>query len=176
MRVWIPLLLLVLPAGPAPVERGSPVLVRQLVSAMGARQLDAIAIPDRTEPGRFLAALIFPDVQLLVVSARAPSADAVAKQIAERRFRDAYRDLHRGPDEGRVFIHDMGCDGIQEEGDDADIFYEGSDGRTIFDGNWTAQSLTKEQYLAKQEETDKRYSRALALLLDGVRRIPIEGR
>ena len=176
MRVWIPLLLLALPALPAPVERGSPALVRQLVSAMGARQLDAIAVPDREEPGRFLAALIFPDVQLLVVSARAASADVVAKHIAERRFRDAYLDLHRGPAAGSVFIHDMGCDGIQEEGDDADIFYEGPKDRTIFDGNWTAQAITKAEYLAKQEEADKRYSRALTLLLDGVRRIPIDRR
>lgn len=175
MRVWIPLLLMALAGAPVP-EKGSPALVGQLVTAMSARQLDAIAVPDRYEPGRFIAALVFPDVQMLVISARAGSADALLKQIAERRYRDAYRDLHLGVAEGRVFIHDMGCNGIQEDGDDADIFYEGADRRTIFDGNWTAQALTEDQYLAKQTEADDRYSRALALLLDGVRRIPLDRR
>jgi hypothetical protein len=171
MRIVTLVLLLSATAAALP-ERGSPALVKQLVSTMEARHLDAIAVPDRNEAGRFIAALVFPDVQILVVSGRASSPEALLKQIADRRFRDAYLDLNRGSSEGRVFIHDMGANGLQDDGDDFDIYYEG-ESRTIFDGNWAAQSLTQADYVKKGEEADLRYSRALALLLDGVRRIPI---
>lgn len=157
-------------------ERGSPQLVKQFVAAMSARQLDAIAVPDRNEPGRFIAALVFPDVQMLVVSSRHESADALARQIASKRYRDVYLALHNGAPEGRLFFQDMGCDGVQDEAPDADIFYEGASGRTIFDGNWQTQKLTPAAYAKKQEEADEYYSRALAQLLDAVRRIPVDAR
>jgi hypothetical protein len=176
MRVLSALLLLAASAGAAPVEKGSPALVRQLVSAMAARQMDVIAVPDRAEPGRFIAAIVFPDVQLLVVSSRHESADAIMKQIASGQFRDVYIALNNGPAEGRILIHDMGCDGVREDGGEADIFYEGPEGRTVFDGNWAAQSLTEAAYLKKQDQADDRYSRALAVLLDAVRRIPADRR
>lgn len=153
-------------------ERGSPALVRQLVSVMAARNLDAIAVADRSEPGRFLAALVFPEVQMLVVSARTESPAQVNSLIAAGKFRDVYVMLQAGPDDGRFFLHDMGCDGVQEEPKDSDIVYEGAKGRTILDGNWAAQSLTAEEYGKKIEEADERYSRALAVLLDAARRIP----
>ena len=169
MRV---LILLLLVAGTA-AERGSPALVKQLASSMAARQLEAIAVPDRYEPGRYVAALVFPDVQMLVISGRVESSAVLVGHIEAKRFREAYLELHRAAAEDRIFIHDMGCDGLQEQVADSDIFYEGASGRTIFDGNWNAQSLTEEAYWRKQEQADEKYSRALALLLDGVRRIPI---
>jgi len=157
-------------------ERSSPPLVKQFVAAMAARQLDVIAVPDRNEPGRFIAALVFPDVQMLVISSRHASADALLKQIAAKRYRDVYLALHNGVPEGRLFFQDMGCDGVQDEAPDADIFYEGAAGRTIFDGNWQTQQLTPAAYAKKQEEADEYYSRALAQLLDAVRRIPVDAR
>jgi hypothetical protein len=176
MRVLVLLLLVGVAAGGAPVERGYPALVKQLVSSMAARGLDAIAVPERYEPGRYIAALVFPDVQVLVVSGKVDAAAAIAGHIDAKRFRDAYMEVHRASAEGRIFIHDMGCDGLQEQVADSDIYYEGANGRTIFDGNWSAQSLSEAAYWRKQEEADDKYSRALALLLDGVRRIPIERR
>ena len=176
MRVLVLLLLVGVTAGAAPAERGSPALVKQLASSMAVRQLDAIAVADRNEPGRFIAALVFPDVQALVISGKVDSPAMIVKFIETKRFRDAYMELHRAAAEGRIFIHDMGCDGLQEQVADSDIYYEGANGRTIFDGNWSAQSLSEGAYWRKQEEADDKYSRALALLLDGVRRIPIEPR
>lgn len=174
MRVLMCLILLAaLPAAES-AERGSPALVRQLVSAMGARNLDAIAVADRTEPGRFLAALVFPDVQMLVVSSRHDSAAQINGMIAAGKYRDVYIMLQAGVPEGRFFFHDMGCDGVQEEPKDSDIYYEGATRRTILDGNWVAQAITADEYTKKIEEADERYSRALAVLLDAVRRIPAD--
>ena len=157
-------------------ERGSPPLVKQFVAAMSARQLDAIAVPDLNEPGRFIAALVFPDVQMLVVSSRHASPEVLQRLIANTRYRDVYLPLNDGASEGRLFFQDMGCDGVQDEASDTDVFYEGVSGRTIFDGQWRAQSLTAAAYAKKQEEADLYYSRALAQLLHAVRQIPVDAR
>lgn len=172
MRVLICLTLLAAMPVVDAAERGSPALVRQLVGVMAARNLDAIAAADRSEPGRFVAALVFPEVQMLVVNARAASPAEIDRLIAAGKFRDVYIMLQAGSGEGRFFFHDMGCDGVQEEPSDSDILYEGASGRTILDGNWAAQSLTAEEYGKKIEDADERYSRALAVLLDAARRIP----
>ena len=174
MRVLICFILLAAMPAVDAAERGSPALVRQLVSAMGARNLDAIAVADRTEPGRYLAALVFPDVQMLVVSSRHESTAQINALIAAGKYRDVYIMLQGGVPEGRLFFHDMGCDGVQEEPTDSDIYYEGASGRTILDGNWAAQSITAAEYTKKIEEADERYTRALAVLLDAVRRIPTD--
>lgn len=178
MRVLIALL--VAAAGVTVIaaeERGSPPLVKQFVAAMSARQLDAIAVPDLNEPGRFIAALVFPDVQMLVVSSRHQSADLLKRLIANKRYRDVYLALNDGTSESRLFFQDMGCDGVQDEASDTtDVFYEGVSGRTIFDGQWRAQSLTAAAYAKKQEEADLYYSRALAQLLHAVRQIPVDAR
>jgi hypothetical protein len=58
-------------AGASPAgaqERQSPALVGNLASLMAARQLDAVAAQDPESPDRFVAALLMPDVQLLIVS------------------------------------------------------------------------------------------------------------
>jgi len=157
-------------------ERSSPQLVKQFVAAMSARQLDAIAVAHRSEPGRFIAALVFPDVQTLVVSARHESTTALTTLIAQKRYRDVYLALHNGAPDGRLFFQDMGGDGVQDDSPDADIFYEGASGRTIFDGSWGIQKLTPAAYQKKQQEADAYYSRALVLLLDAVRRIPLDAR
>lgn len=174
MRVTILGLLLTLaaPALHAGSERTSPPLVRDLVAAMTARQIDAIAAPDPSEPGRFVAALVFPGVQLLLVSSRHQAAAALADQITKRQFRDVYVALQHGIADGRIFIHDMGCDGVRDDAEDVDVLYEGAGGRTIFDGGWEAQQLTEAAYVEKHQKADEHYARALNVLLEAVRRLP----
>lgn len=148
-------------------------LAKQLVSAMTARQLDAIAAPDPDEPGRFIAALAFPEVQLLVVSSRTRAADYVTLQISKKQFREVYVLLQEGTAASRLMMHDMGCDGLVAGGDNLDIFYEGLTDKTLFDGKWEAQALTEAAYLAKQKDADEKYSRLLTVLLDAVKKLPV---
>lgn len=155
----------------AQTETKSAQLTKQLVSAMVARQLDAIAVADPEEPGRFVAALVYPDVQLLAVSARHKAADYLALQISKKQFQEVYILLQQGT--GRLMMHDMGSDGIIPSADNVDTFYEGATGKTLLDGKWEAQSLTAEAYLTRQKEVDEKYSRMLTLLLDAVKKIPV---
>ena len=158
----------------AQTETKSAQLVKQLVSAMAARQLDAIAAPDPDEPGRFIAALAFPDVQLLAVSARHRAADYINLQIGKKQFREVYVMLQDGTASTRLVMHDMGCDGIVPGG--VDIFYEGANEKMMFDGKWLEQSLTEAAYLEKQKGADEKYSRMLTILLDAVKKIPVPTR
>jgi hypothetical protein len=148
-------------------------LAKQLVSAMASRHLDAIAAADPAEPGRFIAALAFPDVQLLVVSSRHPSVDYLKQQIAKRLFRDVYGILHEGPDADRTFFLDMGCDGIQTGGENVDVLYQGRSQQTRFDGKWEAQSLSEAEYTLRLTQAEGQYERTLTVLLDAVKRLPV---
>lgn len=149
----------------------SPTLVKQLVTAMAARQLDTFVASDPAEPGRLLGALIVGD-QLMVVNTRHKSADYLTEQIAKKQFREVYLSLQDGIAEGRVFFHDMGCDGLGSK-DNLDIFYEGANGRTMLDGNWMAQGLTEIQYAEKQRVAEEKYVAALTVLLDAVKKLPV---
>ena len=163
------------PGGPvvaaAPAERPqSSILVKQLVTAMSALKLDAIAAKDPEDPGRFVAALVFPGVQLLVISTRHQSLDYVTLQLGKREFRSLYEELQRGVPESRLFFHDMGCDGFVRN-DSVDIFYEGPTEQTMLDGDWAAQSLTETAYDAKRKAAEAKYAHALSVLLDAAKKM-----
>ena len=149
----------------------SPDLVKQLVALMAARNVDTIATMDPEDSGRFVAALAFPDVQLLVVSAKHRSADYLKQQIAKQQFRDVYVALQDRLASERLFFHDMGCDGFRTEGETVDVLYEDNDRKTMFDGNWDAQSLPEADYLAKRKEAEQKYVRALTVLIDAAKRL-----
>ena len=148
----------------------SPVVVKQLVAAMAARQIDTIAAVDPEEPGRLLGALVVGD-QLMVMSTRHKAAEYLELQIGKRQFREVYMSLQDGIAEGRLFFHDLGCDGFGTG--DLDIFYEGAKGRTLLDGNWMAQGLTEVEYTEKRRAAEEKYVRALSTLLEAVKKLPI---
>lgn len=157
-------------AVPSAGEPGSATLVKQLVTAMSAMKLEAIAAKDPTDPTRIIAALAFPGVQLLVMSSQHPSADYLNVQIGRKAFMGVYEALQHGVPESRLFFHDIGCDGFVP-GDYVDIFYEGPNQRTMFNGNWEAQSLTAAAYAEKQKAAEAQYARALTVLLDAVKKM-----
>ena len=155
----------------AQAESRSAQLAKQLVSAMAVRQLDAIAAADPDEPGRFVAALVFPEVQLLAVSSRHRATDYIAQQISKKNFREVYVLLQDRTAANRLVVHDMGCDGLAM-GESVDVFYEGTTD-TRFDGKWQAQSITEAEYRAREKAADEKYSRVLSLLLDAVTKLPV---
>lgn len=161
-----------LAAVPAPVDapRTSADLARELVSVLTTLKLDAIAAPDPADPGRVVAALSFPGVQLLVMSARHKSFDYLSAKIAKRQFHDVYEALQTGVPETTLFFHDIGCDGFTP-GENVDIFYEGPTARTMFDGNWDAQGLTEAEYAEKLKQAEQKYAHALTVLIEAAKKI-----
>ena len=156
-------------AAPAEIPQSS-ILVKRLVTAMSAVKLEAIAAKDPADPGRFVAALVFPGVQVLVISSHHKSVDYVTMQLGKREFREVYDALQQGVPESQLLFHDMGCDGFVRN-DSIDIVYEGPTAQTLLDGDWAAQSLTETAYDAKRKAAEAQYAHALNVLLDAVKRI-----
>jgi hypothetical protein len=153
-----------------PDEPGSATLAKQLVKLMADRQLSAYAVEDPAEPGRFTAVLAYPDVQVLVVAGRSTSADYLRTQMKAGKYMDVYSGLNASAvAETKLFIHDMGCDGISRGGESVDVMYERGTERILFDGNGRASGLAKAAYEAKAATANQQYGRLLQALLDGLR-------
>jgi hypothetical protein len=146
-------------SGAAAPEGGSPAAAKDLVQTLSSRQLTAIAAKDPDNPGRYIAALSIPDVQLLVVAASYPQPAALDDAIARKDYQTVYSAL-QGPTnrDGKVFFQDMAADGLHPDGDGTtDVMYEQGTDQTLFNGNKKA----KEKF-AKAEAT---YDRLLTVLL-----------
>ena len=153
----------------------SPEAVRGLVRALDDAGLETIAAGDPAEPGTFVAAMYIRGGQMLLVSSRHPSADAVAQRIAARQYRDVYLDLQGTPTpQHKFFVQDSGADGMSNalEGSGVDVLYEDGVTQTLFNGKPKPQNLTAAQYAARLAAADARYARLLAVLTVALREQP----
>jgi hypothetical protein len=154
-------------------EAQSPRLVQELAQLLQQRGLDSIAAPHPDEPDRFVAALHFPETQMLAISARCPSPEYLREQIAKGEYREAYMLLNSiSSQEGRFFVQDLAADGlhVHRSKDDAlDLVYESVVNRTSFDGDWKAQGLTEAEYKVKFKAADEQYTKMLSALISGLR-------
>ena len=94
-------------------ESKSAAAAKELVQALDASKLEAIAAPDPSDPGTFVAALYFPGSQILVVSAKYSAPPLLNAKLASKDFRDIYIDLNSASVAGtKVFVIDQGVDGL----------------------------------------------------------------
>ena len=155
--------------GAGTTSTSAPV-AEKLVAEMTAHRLDAIAAADPGEPGRYVAALLIPGGQLLVVSALTPSGGVLAQRIAAAAYRDAYLDLQGTPTPvGKFFVQDTGADGIRDGRDGVvDVVYEDGTRQTLFDRG-LAKQLAGAAYDKALAAADHRYAEALLTLVDAAK-------
>jgi hypothetical protein len=177
MRVCLALSLLVgvlvvnAESTPRAAPPASAEVARELVAALSANGLDAIAARDPDAPDRVIAALAFPGSQLLVVAAPYPDAAAIDAWLANRMYREVYSALQQPfVSDGKVFFQDLGCDGLQEGAGGVDVMYENGKTQTIFDGDWKKQKLSQTAYEQRARRADERYTQLLKTLLDAARK------
>lgn len=141
---------------------------QELSTLLMQSKLDSIATRDPEESDRFIAALFFPDSQLLVVAARYTAPPLLDEKLATRQYRDIYAELHLASiPESKLFFQDLRADGLQAEGDQAvDVMYEGGVTQTIFDG----RKLTEKVYAEKFMKADAEYKRLLTLLIEELKK------
>lgn len=154
--------------GAAPRSAG---LASQLTAALQDLKLQAIAARDPEDPERFVAALFYPNAQLLVISARSTSPSLLESRLAYKQYQEIYADLQGAPVKGTsLFFQDMKADGLCAGPDQAtDIFYS-ADGKTIvLDGDGKKRGLSSQEYERQFTDADAQYSRLLSLLLAQVR-------
>lgn len=162
-------LALLFTAAAVPVPAQSPAsaqLAKQLVTTLAGR--DAIAARDPQAPDRAIAALVFPDSQLLVISAPYADAAGLDALLSHKMYREVYSALQQPSfNQGKVFFQDLGADGLQPES--VDIMYEDGKTQTIFDGNWKKQKLSEAEYQKRVKSAEERYARMLTALIDRAR-------
>jgi len=157
----------------APPERAlrSGPLAKQLGAALQERGLDAVAARDPSESDRFVAALFYPNAQLLVISARYASPPLLEDRLSQKKYREIYLDLGGAAiPNSSVLVHDMSADGLCDSRDKrADILYEGSV-TSMLDADWKSHSRSEHEYMQRLFDIDERYSRMLELLLAELKR------
>lgn len=141
-------------------------LARQLAAALDATKLDSIAAKDPEGADVFVAALYFPNMQLLVVSGRYSVPQLLTTRLARKEYRDVYLDLN-GAATAKTFIEDPGADGLKAKRESNQPFdqAEMAGKRTMFDGDWKAQKVSEQDYAKAFSAADDRYAQILAALL-----------
>ena len=147
-------------------------LARELTGLMVDQKLSAVAIKDPDTPDRFVAALVFPDVQLLVVSARYPVPSILEDELTRRQYQDIYAALQQTPlQESKIYFQDLKADGLHAKSDTSvDAVVEGRTDETVFDGHAGKRKLSEAAYLEKFAASDALYARLLTLLVDSMKR------
>jgi hypothetical protein len=142
-------------------------LAKELSGVLLEKKLDAIAAVDPEDGERFVAALFFGNAQLLVVSARYPAPALLTEQLTRKAYGEVYGALHGASvRETRLFIQDMGADGIDSgPGESVDVVYEQDVKQTLFDGHPEKRHMSKAAYAEKFQHTDDEYSRLLKVLI-----------
>lgn len=146
-------------------QSGSADAVKQLSDAMAQKKLTAIAARHPSEPDRYVAAMLFPGVQLLVISARSSAPAYVDAKIAAGAYSDVYAALQQGIDESKLFIQDMGADGLRgTRGGTADIVYRKGREQTVLNGDHRAAKMSEDDYRKLAADTERQYAELLRLL------------
>jgi hypothetical protein len=142
-------------------------LAKQLVAALEAGKLDSIAAKDPSNADVYVGALYIPGSQLLVVANKYPVPAALDARLTKKEYRDLYIDLNSSAPASRVFIEDLGADGVKIKRDENQPFdsVEINGARTMFDGDWKKQKLSEDDYNKAFAAADERYVQILTALL-----------
>ena len=170
LEVFCISMLLVAPLSAQSAQSGP--LARELTGMMVDQKLGAVAIKDPDTPDRFVAALVFPDVQLLVVSARYPVPSILEDELMKRQYQEVYAALQQTPlQESKIYFQDLKADGLHAKSDaSVDALVEGRTEETVFDGHAGKRKLNEAAYQEKFAASDALYARLLTLLVDSMKR------
>jgi hypothetical protein len=154
--------LLLTPVAVFAQESKSAALAAELATLLDQMKLDSVA---GKYADQVIGALYIPGTQLMVVSAKTSAHfDPLLKQKA---YRDVYVDLNGIPDATKVFITDLGANGLRFKRE-SDQPYDTVDfgGKTInFDGDWGKAKISEQEYTKSWQSYDDRYSQILQALI-----------
>lgn len=143
-------------------ESKSAALAVELTSLLDQLKLDSVA---GQYGDQVVGALYIPGTQLLVVGAKSSSRyDGMVKQKA---YRDVYLDLNGIPDTTRLFVSDLGANGLRFKRENNQP-YDSVDigGKTIaFDGEWSKAKISEQEYTKTWQAYDDRYAQMLQALI-----------
>lgn len=150
---------------------GTSVAVKELATLLASQGAAGaprfIAAEDPKDPSRFVAAMLLPDLQLMLVSATYKAPVLLRERVLTKKYQEAYQDLQAAsvPD-GKVVIEDLLANGLavkpaKNQGPDVATMA----GRTVtFDGQWRKAKVPEADYTAAFANAEQEYARLLGLL------------
>jgi hypothetical protein len=160
------LLLASLPSIAAAQVSKSAAVAKELVQVMEAKKLDSIAAKGTGE-GHYIAALYFPNVQLLVISGNYSAPALMEPRLAAKQYRDTYMELSGtvSPD-SKIFVQDMGEPGLTSKKQDNMYDTWTRAGKPVmFDGENDKQKISDAEYAKAFAAADEEYAKLLGALL-----------
>jgi hypothetical protein len=103
-------------------ESKSAPLAKQLAAALEADKIDSVAAKDPNNAGVYFGALNLPGFQLLVVADKYSVPAALDGRLARKEYRDLYIDLNSSAPTAKIFIEDLGANGLKAKRDDNEPF------------------------------------------------------
>jgi hypothetical protein len=164
---------------PKPASKSAP-HAKELAALLVSKNLETYAAADPAEPGRFVAVLHIPGVQLLAVSAVYDRPSDIEYRIYRKDFMGAYVDLNNSVlSKSRFRVEDTMANGLvamPAKGEGADTVLNGVESRT-FDGDFAdprkgknGKKISQEDYLKAFAEADEKYDHVLVTLLDELKK------
>ncbi len=157
----------------------SPTHVKELVGLLQAKKLEAFAVRDTDTPGRFVAVLLVPNAQLLLISAAYDRPTDIDYRISAKDYMNAYAELNSGVmSKERVFFEDALCDGLVAKPANGvdDTVTIGAE-KHVFNGDYTdpkkkpdPKRPNQDQYFKTFVEADARYTKLLTMLVDELKK------
>lgn len=161
-----------------PVPR-SPACVKELVALLQSKKLEAFAVKDAADSGRFVAVYLVPNVQLMLISAGYERPTDVEYRIYQKDFTNAYAELNSSVlAKDKVFFQDALCDGLFPKSTNGaeDIVTIGT-AKRVFNGDYNdpkkkpdPKKLSLEDYVKAYNEADAKYTSLITMLLDELKK------
>jgi hypothetical protein len=129
-----------------------------------------MATYDPTEDDRYVAAMLLPGIQLVIVSAEYPVRVLFREHMLRGRYQEAYQDLSSASVvDTRLTIEDIRADGLAPRPGKgqtaADVVIRGEEDAFRFDGQWRRNRMREAEYMEKFKETEAEYLRLMGLLI-----------
>ena len=153
-------------------ESKSAALATELTRLLDEAKMDHIAAK-LNAADQYVGAMYLPGSQLLVVSAKYPSAPRMMYLLNEKNYKEMYLDLSSATDpKTRIFIMDLGANGLRFKRENNQPYDTvDRDGRSVaFDGEWNRAKISEDDYRKTYSMTDEQYSEMLQTLISQLKK------
>ena len=165
-------------AAPAPASP-SATRVKDLIAALQGKQLESFAVTDSGVPGRYVAVLHQPGIQILVVSAAYERSTDMDYRFYQKDYMNAYLDLRTGVlSKDRLIIEDAGANGLVAlpgKNPVHDSVMQGT-AEVTFDGTFAdpkkkdQKKLSQADYMKRFTDAEEQYARLLGVLIEALKK------
>ena len=145
-------------------ESRSAPLAAELAQLLAAQNLSNVAAKNQES---FVGAFLQPGIQLLVVSAKLSDAERLNYLLAQKDYKEAYRDLNSATT-SRMLISDLGANGLRfrREKDQPFDMVDIAGKSMMFNGEWGGKEKpSRDEYEKTYSSTDEQYTHMLEALI-----------